>query len=97
MFDETFAEELHDVFLDDLIGCEHVALEQWRRRGLLARARDSLQTSYRNGRRLVSRRQGPSVDLGIYVRHAQGPFTEESDLRVGLERHRDDVAIDSLV
>ena len=39
-FDKRLAKDLHDVFLDDLGGCERVTLERWRRRGLLARAQE---------------------------------------------------------
>jgi cardiolipin synthase A/B len=40
VFDKRVAEELHAVFLDDLSGCERVAFDRWRRRGLTARAQE---------------------------------------------------------
>jgi cardiolipin synthase A/B len=40
VFDEGLAEELHAVFLDDLSGCQRVAFDRWRRRGLPARAQE---------------------------------------------------------
>src|SRR4029453_13613767 len=39
-FDQRLAEDLHDVFLGDLSGCERVTLERWRRRSLSARAQE---------------------------------------------------------
>jgi len=40
VYDKRVAEELHAVFLDDLSGCERVAFDRWRRRGLTARAQE---------------------------------------------------------
>ena len=39
-FDRGLAEQLRDVFLDDLSGCERVVVERWRRRGAWARAQE---------------------------------------------------------
>ena len=39
-FDKRLAQELHDVFLEDLSGCERVTYDQWRRRGLWTRAQE---------------------------------------------------------
>ena len=36
----VLAEQLRDVFLDDLSGCERVVAERWRRRGAWARAQE---------------------------------------------------------
>ena len=41
-FDRALAAQLHDLFMDDLKGCEEVRLERWRRRGILARAQEVL-------------------------------------------------------
>ena len=40
--DTRLAQELHDVFLDDIHGCERLTLEQWRRRGAWARTQEFL-------------------------------------------------------
>lgn len=40
--DTRLAQELHDVFLDDIDGCERLTLEQWRRRGAWARTQEFL-------------------------------------------------------
>ena len=40
VFDRALAEQLHDVFADDLSGCEQVTLERWRRRGAWARVQE---------------------------------------------------------
>ena len=39
-FDARLAERLHDIFLDDLRGCQRVTRERWARRGLWARAQE---------------------------------------------------------
>jgi cardiolipin synthase len=39
-FERRLAESLHDVFLDDLNGCERVTVERWRRRGAWARTQE---------------------------------------------------------
>jgi hypothetical protein len=41
-FDRRLAEQLHEVFLDDLQACERMTLEKWRRRGLVARSQEFL-------------------------------------------------------
>jgi len=40
VLDKSLAEELHEVFLDDLSGCERVTVGQWRRRGVWTRAQE---------------------------------------------------------
>ena len=39
-FDERLAQELNDVFLDDVNGCERMTLERWRRRGVWPKAQE---------------------------------------------------------
>ena len=39
-FDRRLAEQLHEIFLDDLQACEPMTLEKWRRRGLVARSQE---------------------------------------------------------
>jgi len=40
VFDRPLAEQLRAIFLDDLEGCERVTIEQWRNRGIWARAQE---------------------------------------------------------
>jgi cardiolipin synthase len=40
VFDRGLAEQLHEVFLDDLRGCRRVTIEQWRGRGVWARGQE---------------------------------------------------------
>ena len=42
VFDRPLAEQLHDIFVADLGGCERVTPERWRRRGLWAKAQELL-------------------------------------------------------
>src|SRR5687768_4822193 len=39
-FDKRLAENLHDIFLDDVNGCERVTVERWRQRGAWARTQE---------------------------------------------------------
>jgi cardiolipin synthase len=39
-FDEDLAARLHQVFADDLLGCQRVRIEEWRRRGVWARCQE---------------------------------------------------------
>lgn len=39
-FDRQLAEQLHDIFLEDLAGCERVTARRWARRGVWARAQE---------------------------------------------------------
>lgn len=39
-FDERLADDLHDIFVDDLSGCERVTIERWRRRGVWVRTQE---------------------------------------------------------
>jgi cardiolipin synthase len=40
VFDRHLAEKLHDVFLDDVSGCQRVTVERWRQRGAWARTQE---------------------------------------------------------
>jgi cardiolipin synthase len=40
LLDHGTAEELHAIFADDLVGCERVTRERWRRRGVWARTQE---------------------------------------------------------
>ena len=38
VYDAAWAKRLHDIFLDDVAGCDRVTLEGWRRRGVVQKA-----------------------------------------------------------
>jgi cardiolipin synthase len=40
VFDRRLAQQLHDIFLDDLGGCERVTMDAWSRRGVWSRAQE---------------------------------------------------------
>ena len=40
VFDRTLADQLHEIFLEDLGGCQRVTVEQWTRRGAWARTQE---------------------------------------------------------
>ena len=40
VFDRRLAQQLHDIFLDDLSGCERVTMDAWTRRGVWSRAQE---------------------------------------------------------
>ncbi len=38
VYDAAWARRLHDIFLDDVAGCDRVTLEAWRKRGVVQKA-----------------------------------------------------------
>ena len=38
VYDVTWARRLHDIFLEDVAGCDRVTLDEWRQRGIVAKA-----------------------------------------------------------
>jgi cardiolipin synthase len=40
VFDASLATQLHQIFLDDLEGCERLTIDQWTQRGVWARAQE---------------------------------------------------------
>jgi len=42
VYDRAWAKRLHEVFLDDVAGCDRITLESWRRRGVASRGMEIL-------------------------------------------------------